>query len=838
MSDEMHIVHDKKLLTLIKVIPPVLVTMFACIAISIVINHNRAQLSGDIESLQQNFIAAEKDMIKIQVEQLVQQISYERNSTEALLKKDIKDHIYQAHSIATSIYENNQHQSAQEIKTLITTALRNIRFNDGRGYFFIYSLEGQSILHPVLPQMEGTSKADFQDSRGNYIVRDLGTLAKQHGESFYHWWFVKPEDKSQEFEKIGFGKYFAPYDWFIGTGEYLIDVENDIKQRLIKRISKINFGVNGYIFLLDYQGNVLSHFNKDFQDTNLLTNSDKQIVKVTQQLIAIAKRGEGYLEYLSPIMPSTGKPGDKISFVSGFPEWNWAIGTGFYKSETDKYLANRELTIAQENQSQLWTLLGLSFIVTIFFVSLSLILTKYLSRRFNLYEQRINDDFNELNKVKLQSQYQALHDALTKLPNRMLLDEQISQGIKLSQKNNKNLAVMFVDLDDFKKTNDLHGHSVGDNLLEVLGEEFRKILNKSDSVARFGGDEFIFCFPNLSDKAAAQQKVAEIQQIFAQEFIIKGKSIYSSCSVGVAMYPSDGDVAEELISKADIVLYKSKSLQKGRSLFFNESINKQVKRDFLIESELRLALSGQEFSVVYQPQINVESGKIVGVEALIRWHNKVLGHVSPVEFIQIAEDIGIINDIGRFVIEKALQDILQFNLGNVYELELSLNISPKQLLEADFAEQMIEIIEKFAFKANLVTLEITENIFISDLNKVQPILNRLRDYGFKLSLDDFGTGYSSLSYLSNLPMNEIKIDRSFIDKLLISSQSELLVKSIITIGQFYNLTVVAEGVETKEQFERLKYYNCDLIQGYYFDRPLSIVKLSEKYSNEGILLAK
>jgi len=828
----MRVVHDENLLRLIKIIPPIIVTVFAFLAIFIVINHNKAQLSTDIQSLQQDFIISEKEMIKAQVNQLIQQITYEKNSTETILKNDIKEHIYQAHSIATNIYENNKNKSKEEVTKLISDALRNIRFNQGRGYFFIYSSQGTSIMHPVLPAMEGTSKANLQDIKGNFIVRDLGALAKEHGEAFYHWWFVKPEDKSKEFEKIGFGKHFAPYDWFIGTGEYIVDVENDIKQRLIERISNISYGENGYFFLLDYQGNVLSHFRKDYQGTNFNQSSDENVIEVGKQVINIAKQGEGYLSYLSPLMPSTGEPGEKISFVSGFSPWDWVIGTGFYKSETQKYLAKREQKIAQQNESQFYTLLWLSSFVTLFFIALSFLLTKYLSKRFTLYENKINNDFNELNQIKMKSQYQALHDSLTKLPNRMLLDEQISQGIARSQKSNKNLAVMFVDLDDFKKTNDLHGHSIGDNLLEKLGREFRKILNSNDSVARFGGDEFIFCFPELSNLEEAKQKVAIIQKIFDQEFIIKGKSIYSSCSVGVSMYPSDGNVAEELISKADIVLYKSKLLQKGRSLFFNESINKQVKRDFLIESELRLALAENELSVVYQPQISVKTQKITGVEALIRWNNKILGPVSPAEFIQTAEDIGIINNIGSFVIEKALKDIKHFNLSNTYELQLSINISPKQLIEPHFAEQILSIIEKIAFDPHLITLEITENILISDLNKVQPVLNQLRNYGLKLSLDDFGTGYSSLSYLGNLPMNEIKIDRSFIEKFLTNNQSESLVKTIIAIGQFYNLTVVAEGVETKEQYERLKFYHCDLIQGYYFERPLPLSELSEKYQTE------
>lgn len=505
---------------------------------------------------------------------------------------------------------------------------------------------------------------------------------------------------------------------------------------------------------------------------------------------------------------------------------NWK---GFYESETESYLTKHEQVVKEQNQNQLFNLLGISFLVTIFFTISSLLMAKYLAGSFKQYKDRISRDFKELNKVKLQLQHQALHDSLTKLPNRVLLDNQIAEGINLSNSKNRSLAVMFVDLDDFKKINDLHGHSIGDNLLKALGKEFNKVLNINESVARFGGDEFIFCFPDLIDIEEAKQKVREIQSIFKQEFIIKGKSIKSSCSIGVAMYPDDAEKPEDLISKADIVLYKSKSLQKGRYLFFNETINKQVKRDFLIESELRSALKKNELVVFYQPQISVKTGEIFGVEALLRWNNNILGSVSPDEFIPMAEDIGIISEIGTFVIRQALKDIKQFNINHNYDLQLSINISPKQLLELKYAEETINIIEEAEFNPKQITLEVTENVFISDLNKVAPILQRLNNVGINLSLDDFGTGYSSLSYLGNIPMNEIKIDRSFIDKILVNEQSKSLVKTIIAISRFYNLTVVAEGVENKEQLEKLIEYDCDLIQGYYFDRALSLNELKEKY---------
>ena len=810
--------HDLKILRLIKIIPPIIVIIFAILINVIIISNNQATLKANIKTLRQDFIKTEKELVKSQVKQLVQQINYEKNSTRALLKQDIKARVYQAHRIATTIYEANKHKPEVQVTKLITDALRSILFNQGRGYYFIYKTNGLNVMHPPLPNFEGTSKWDIQDGRGNYILRDIEKLVTANGEGFTRWWFMKPQDKSQEFEKIGFSKHFSPYDWFIGTGEYVIDVENDIKQRLLQRISNISYGTNRYIFVIDYQGNYLSHNPKDLKRYN---NS----LAVIQNIVFVAKQGEDYLHYTSSEMPSTAQPADKISYIVGLPDWEWAIGSGVYIGDIENYLTTREKSISQQHKDQLSDILWLSLFVTLFFVTLSLFLANYLGRRFALYENQISTDFSELNKVKEQLQYQALHDSLTKLPNRILLDIQIEQGIALSKKNNKKLALMFVDLDDFKKINDLYGHSVGDELLATLGTIFNQMLSAGDSVARFGGDEFIFCFPELDNLADAERKAKRISEIFKQHFVINGKSIYSSCSIGVAMYPDDGDASEQLISKADIVLYKSKSQQKGNFLFFNDTINTQVQRDLLLESELHSAIANNELDVLYQPQIDAATGQIYGVEALVRWYNSKLGHVSPVEFIQVAEDVGIINDIGNFVIKKSLQDILQFNNRSNTQLHLSINISPKQLMEPDFVSNVINLTHEMAVDNRLITLEITENVLINDLAKVQPVLQSIRNSGMKLSLDDFGTGYSSLSYLSNLPIDEIKIDRSFIDKLLTNDQSESLVKTIIAIGQFCDLTVIAEGVETKEQYDHLRHYRCDLVQGYYFDRPLSLAAL-------------
>jgi diguanylate cyclase (GGDEF)-like protein len=820
---------DLTLLRLIKVIPPIIVVAFAIWVNFIVINDNKIKLSHDIKTLQQNFIETEKETIKAQINQLHQQINYEINNTENTLKENIKNQIYQAYNIATTIYQQNKHKSEAAVTKLITDALRSIRFNQGRGYFFIYKTTGLNVMHPVLPAMEGHYKGDLQDTRGNYIVRDMGKIVKQAGEAFYHWWFVKPQNKGQEFEKIGFGKYFAPYDWFIGTGEYVIDVENDIKTRLLKRIDSIRYGNNGYIFVLDYQGNILSNYNKKFVGTNRMNVRNAQGISNIEDIIKVAKQGEGFLNYVSYIMPSTGKSAEKISFIKGLPDWEWAIGTGTYISEIESYLAKREAYISEQNKSEFLKILFLSLFLTLFFITLSIMLSNYLARRFSLFESKINKDFTELNKIKEQLQYQALHDSLTQLPNRALLDDRITQGMALSKQKDKSLAVVFVDLDDFKKINDLYGHSIGDSLLKVLGGKFKLLLSAGESVARFGGDEFIFCFPELDNLSDAEHKVECIREIFNTDFIIDGKLISSSCSIGVAMYPNDGDKAEDLISKADIVLYKSKLQQKGHFLFFNDKINKQVKRDFILDTQLRAALINNELTILYQPQINVKTGKLVSVEALSRWNNKLLGLISPDEFIHVAEDIGMINEIGHFVIKQSMLDILKFNQQNATIIRLSINISPKQLVEPQFVEQLLQTTKDIGFDNRLITLEITENVLIANVKKVQPVIQQLKNAGFKLSLDDFGTGYSSLFYLNNLPINEIKIDKSFIDQLLTNNQSESLVKTIIAIGQLYQMTVVAEGVETKEQYERLIHLKCDKIQGYYFDRPLSIEVLTTKY---------
>lgn len=821
-------INDNKLLRLIRFAPVVLIVIFSLSVNFIVIKDNQVKAQHSIDSLRTEVIDRQKNSIQQHVELVANEIQFQKTHTRQALEVQAKERVYEAHAIATSLYNTNLEKSKAEITKLISEALRPIRFFNQRGYFFVFQMDGINVMHGLRPHIEGNSAWDAKDVRGTYIIREHTKLIEESGEAFYRWWYPKPgEPKTDEFEKIGFGKRFEPYDWFIGTGEYLADVESDVQQQVLKWISEYGYDEQGFIFVLNKQGTVLSHRDPRYVGRNLA-----EIQKVTgldiQSMNFQAEQGGGFLNYNVPLTYGESETKEKVSFVTGVDEWDWIIGTGFYNNDFEEYLLERQLILEQQNHREFIKIISLSTILTLLITVMSLVLSNMIANRFYKFQLRMNEDFSELEETKNVMQHMALHDALTGLPNRLLLIENISHGIKHAKQNGTELAVIFVDLDDFKKVNDLYGHSSGDKLLEIISRKFETILGRQDTVSRFGGDEFIFCFPNLSGENGVKEIILEIKQVFEDQFVIDGKVLVTNCSIGISMYPSDSDDAESLIRKADIVLYKSKTIQKGEVMFYNSTINEQIQYDYIIEEELRRAIHKEEISVLYQPQIDVTSEKLVSVEALARWSNERMGTVSPVKFIAIAESIGLIDEIGQFVFRRSCEDIISISPNGINAIDLSVNISPKQLLSANFCQLLMDIVNDVGIDVRRITLEITENVLINDVGKVKPILHSLRELGFGLSLDDFGTGYSSLSYLNSLPITEIKIDRCFVDKIMVSEQSNTLIKAIIAIGNSCEMKVIAEGVETEEQYVKLVTYGCTLVQGYYFERPIPIEKLAAR----------
>lgn len=811
--------NDRKLVLLIRYVPSLIVAVFAALAAVAFVHDSNIKAKQSIDSLSNNLMTHQKEVIELQVDRIYKNVEFSQSQTTEELKQQAKQRVNEAHQIATHIYQKNPDKSKAEITKMISDALEPIRFYNGRGYFFIFQMDGVNVMHALKPYLKGKSAWNSMDIKGTYILREhIKRIEQNGGEAFYRWWYQKPDyPVTQEFEKIGFGQAFTPYNWFIGTGEYVADVEKDVKSDLLRWISTYQKNQEEKVFIFDQHGEILVHEDSVLIGQNISTVSPYG--NEFEQLMGSLAEGGG------DFMVTSDSNDQQVTFLRKYGPWDWYIGSSFSVSEFQTYLDEQRRTLEENNATHLLKLMTISLIATILMIILSYLVTQLIVRRFDKFQKRISEDFGRLEQTKDQLQYMAMHDPLTGLSNRASLLETIRCGIEVSQRNDQNLAVAFLDLDDFKKVNDLYGHSVGDKLLECLSRKFESILEEGDSVSRFGGDEFIFCFPCLEDQAHAGRKLNRLSEVFRESLIIDGRKLTTEASVGVSMYPLDSDDPETLITNADIVLYRTKMSNKGSTLFFDEQLTEQIKQEYRIEEALRQARSRNELQVFYQPQLDASKEQLVSVEALIRWNSESLGPVAPDNFIPLAERTGMINDIGMFVIKRACQDILTLSPNGRDALKLSINISPRQLLQETFAQELVDAIDEIGIDVSRLTLEVTESMPISDLVKITPVLQELKLLGFSISLDDFGTGYSSLSHLNALPIDELKIDRSFVSKMSENAQSNALVKAIMAIGDSYQLTVVAEGVETKEQQLMLKNYGCDLLQGYYYSKPISIQEL-------------
>ncbi|WP_038873784.1 bifunctional diguanylate cyclase/phosphodiesterase [Vibrio jasicida] len=425
--------------------------------------------------------------------------------------------------------------------------------------------------------------------------------------------------------------------------------------------------------------------------------------------------------------------------------------------------------------------------------------------------------------------YQAHHDHLTLLPNREYLRTHI--GRWLGGASNP-FTLMFIDVDNFKSVNDTHGHEFGDEVLKQIAQRLKTFEAEGRLIIREASDEFILLV-NLVDKASINTLASDLIAYLSEPYIVKDNQFLLSCSIGIALYPSHGNNLDALLRSADIAMYQAKKERNTYSLFDQQMHVKHLHK-MRIEQRLRLAIERQSLFMVYQPQLNV-NGEVYGVEALIRWQDEELGFVPPNEFIPLAESSGLMVRLGELIIEKSLIDMARLMATSHQPIQMSINISVKQFIQVNFVDNLLASIEKHGVDQNRITLEITENLFIEDLDKFAPICERLHQLGFKISLDDFGTGYSSLSMLKALPIDEVKIDKSFVDNIEEDEKALNMVQNIIAIGKNFGMKVLAEGVETKQQRDQLAVCGCDLIQGYFYSKPLlfeALIEFAQQSSNE------
>ncbi|WP_425511165.1 putative bifunctional diguanylate cyclase/phosphodiesterase [sulfur-oxidizing endosymbiont of Gigantopelta aegis] len=427
-------------------------------------------------------------------------------------------------------------------------------------------------------------------------------------------------------------------------------------------------------------------------------------------------------------------------------------------------------------------------------------------------------------KSKARLAFQATHDELTQLPNRRYLMDKFHEWKK---QYHDQFSILFIDLNNFKAINDIHGHSVGDRVLIAIAERIKVSCQNSLKI-RQGGDEFIILNHHVEAEEIVKLSMRCLSEL-KKPIIIDGLEFVVSASIGTATAPQNGIDVDELLRKADMAMYEAKRTQSGMYAF-SERLDEMQQRKAIIEAELGHALERQEF---YQPQVDAINHSLVGIETLIRWQNPKLGHVSPEEFIAVAEATGQIIEIGLYVLKTALHEISDlYQAADVEDdIRLSVNVSVRQLLSENFLQQFFEINIAFINSSIKLVVEITENLFIDDVDKAIAILESLQKAGIEISLDDFGTGYSSLNVLNKLPINELKIDKSFIRDILLDEQDKQLVRSIIDLGKSLCIPVLAEGVEEKEQADILNKYGCDLFQGYYFSRPLKKADLRQYIFN-------
>ncbi|MEI2403495.1 EAL domain-containing protein [Niallia taxi] len=410
----------------------------------------------------------------------------------------------------------------------------------------------------------------------------------------------------------------------------------------------------------------------------------------------------------------------------------------------------------------------------------------------------------------------AYHDTLTELPNRYSCMVHLHE--RLHSPAVDSLYVLFLDLDQFKRINDTRGHSTGDIILKKVANTLSLSLKDEDFVARLGGDEFVIILEN-ANLLEVKQKANTILEAFNQPLIIKTEEFFVTPSIGISNYPADGKDQETLIKNADAAMYLAKENGKNNYQFYSHALEESGARKMMLEMELRKAIKKQELSLYYQPQFNILTEEIFGVEALLRWNHPKFGFVSPAEFIPIAEETNLIVPIGDWVIKQAAQQMRAWNKQGITDIKMSINISARQFHCSDFAEIIGEHVDKYGLNTKMLELEITEST-LQNMDLSLEILHKLKAYGFNISIDDFGKGYSSLSYLKHLPIDTIKIDKTFVDDITDPVHKGSLVKAIIDMGHNMNFSVIAEGIEQKEQLEFLKHNHCVLGQGFYYSKPL------------------
>ena len=447
------------------------------------------------------------------------------------------------------------------------------------------------------------------------------------------------------------------------------------------------------------------------------------------------------------------------------------------------------------------------------------------TRELEIANEQLELSKEQAESVASRMEYHAHHDSLTGLPNRILLNDRITNELAHARRQQTNAALLFLDLDRFKIINDSLGHAVGDQLLRVIARRLNNCVRDEDTVARLGGDEFMVLLPRIGGSADAGRIAKKIIECLVDPISCNGHELHITTSIGISIYPYDGADAETLIKHADISMYRAKELGRNKAVYYTAEMNAGSRKQLAMETNLRRALEKDQLKLFYQPKVDISRNTITGVEALLRWEHPTMGFISPLDFIPVAEDTGLIVPIGEWVLHTAFRQLKQWHNAGFTDLTVAVNLSSAQLSRPGFEDVVAQALKESGLDAGMTELEITENVVMENIDSAIIILEKLKYLGISIAMDDFGTGYSSLSYLRRLPIDIVKIDKSFVSEIPDSAEDVTIAQAIIAMAKSLKLSLIVEGVENVRQLNFFRQQNVNIVQGYLFSKPVEASEL-------------